>query len=293
MTRSFVPSLLALCLTAIRLDAQPAMQVPAVTEAGAGAETFVLITGMVGGVAGYRRLEPLLVARHYRVIVVDPYELSIDSTDVSFAAMARRVNVVLEERGVSQARIVAHSQGAGVALRLAASSPERVAALYFLDAGAQTVNRGPTLSASLRFVPLITRLPGGRCLVRDRFVAALRRSAGRQQWLDAETQRAYAEPILSSVDRVITMAFRLAKAEEPESLTAVLGRVRAPLTVLLGAAPHDADAGPAEIVALALLGPRVRIEWMVGVGHFPHEEAPNELVTLLVGQRQLATEAPR
>ena len=109
MTRSFAPSLLALCLTATRLDAQPPTQVPAVTEAGAGAETFVLITGMVGGVAGYRRLEALLVARYYRVIVVDPYELSIDSTDVSFAAMARRVNVVLEERGVSHARVVAHS----------------------------------------------------------------------------------------------------------------------------------------------------------------------------------------
>src|SRR5205823_13506431 len=115
--------------------------------------------------------------------------------------------------------------------------------------------------------------PVCRGLQRARFVSAVRRSTARQQGLDAQTQRAYAEPMLSSIDRVIAMAFRLARAEEPESLTTVLERVRAPLTVVLGAAPHDADAGPEEIVALALLGPRVRIEWMVGVGHFPHEEA--------------------
>ena len=65
------------------------------------------------------------------------------------------------------------------------------------------------------------------------------------------------------------------------------------MTVVLGAAPHDADVGPEEIAALAPLGPRVRIERMAGVGHFPHEEAPNELLELLAPQRHLAAEIPR
>ena len=290
MFKSLVFLSLAICLVAPTLHGQQRADMASVAEEGAGTETFVLISGMVGGVAGYRRLATLLVAHGYRVIVVDPYGLSLDSMDVSFAAMARRVDAVLNARGVGGARVVAHSQGAGVALRLAARSPDRVRALYFLDAGAQAVNRGPTLSASLRLVPLLTRVPAGRSFVRGRFVAALRRNAARQQWLDLETQRAYTEPVLSSIDRAVAMAFRLANAEEPESLVTVLRRVHTPVTVLLGAAPHETDAGPEELAALALLNPPVRIENLAGIGHFPHEEAPNELLPLLVAP--IATAAP-
>ena len=253
-----------------------------VSMEGDGAETFVLITGMVGGIAGFRQLDSLLVTRGYRVLRIDPYQLSLDSTDVSFAAMATRVDAVMTRFHIRKARIVAHSQGAGVALRLAAADPDRVQALYFLDSGALAYNRGPTLSASLRLVPLLTRLPGGRAIVRQRFVEGLKRSSGRPDWLDAEKQRAYTSPLLDQVDRVVDMAFRLSRATEPESLATVVARVRAPLVVVIGAAPHDADIGQEELEALAPLGGLVRIRRLAGVGHFPHEEAPNELMFLLI-----------
>jgi pimeloyl-ACP methyl ester carboxylesterase len=282
MLRSLHRCAVALCLTAPALTAQSTTRFPVVASAGQGAETFVLVTGMVGGLSGFRRLETALVGAGYRVIVVDPYALSLDSTDVTFLAMARRIEAVLDAEGVTVARVVAHSQGAGVALRLAAIAPERVSALYFLDSGALPAQQGPTLSASLRLVPIITRLPGGTRLVRDRFLDGIRRNAGRQEWLDAETQRAYTDPMLASVDRVVAMAFRLAKAVEPESLSTVVARVRAPVTVVLGGAKHEADVGPEELNALSPLGTRLRIERLPGVGHFPHEEAPDELLPLLV-----------
>jgi pimeloyl-ACP methyl ester carboxylesterase len=282
MLKSFHRCAVALCLTAPSLGAQSATRLPVVATAGQGAETFVLVTGMVGGLSGFRRLETALVGAGYRVIIVDPYALSVDSSDVTFLAMAQRIEAVLDAQGVAVARVVAHSQGAGVALRLAAIAPQRVSALYFLDSGALPAQQGPTLSASLRLVPIITRLPGGTRLVRDRFLDGIRRNAGRREWLDSETQRAYTEPMLASIDRVVAMAFRLAKAVEPESLSTVVARVRAPVTVVLGGAPHDADVGPEELNALLPLGGRLRIERLPGVGHFPHEEAPNELLPLLL-----------
>jgi pimeloyl-ACP methyl ester carboxylesterase len=278
-------------LTTVSAAAQDLAHPPAIVDAGVGPETFVLVSGMVGGVAGFHRLQTLLLGRGARVIIIDPYALSIDSADVSFAAMARRVDRALTKAGVGVVRIVAHSQGAGVALRLAAMSSQRVDCLYFLDSGALAVNRGPTLSAALRVVPIITRVPGGRGFVRSRFLSGIRRNAGRQDWLDDETQRAYTEPLLASIDRVVAMAVRLSTAEEPEPLASVVSRVRSPLTVVISAAPHEADIGPEEITALAPLRGLVRFERLPGVGHFPHEEAPNEVLALITAPSRLAAVA--
>jgi pimeloyl-ACP methyl ester carboxylesterase len=255
------------------------------TDAGQGPETFVLLSGMVGGVAGFRRLEARLVERGYRVVAIDPYRLSLDSANVTFAALARRVDALLVARGVTSARLVGHAHGAGVALRLAASDPQRVAALYFLDVGALASNRTKVLNASLRLVPIVARFPGGRGFIRARFLGGLRESAGRDDWLDAATQDDYVRPVLDHVDRVAAMGARLSRANEPDSLSALVSRIRVPLTVLLGDVPHPSGPDTAELEALAPLGALLRIEHMPGVGHFPHEEAPDEVVRLLLTPR--------
>jgi pimeloyl-ACP methyl ester carboxylesterase len=270
-------------LAAAPLAAQAAP--PAVTVAGRGPATYVLVSGVVGGVAGYRRLEARLLERGHRVVVVDPYQLSLDSADVSFAALARRVEAVLAAHDVSGATVVGHAHGAGVALRLAANSPERVTALYFLDVGALASHRSPILGSTLRLVPLIARLPGGRSFLRRRFVRGLRESAGRQEWLDAATRHAYVEPVLSDIGRIVRMVIRLNRAAEPDSLPALVARLRVPVTVVLGDAPHTAGPEPPELAALVPLGPLLRIERMPGVGHFPHEEAPDEVARMLVASR--------
>ena len=92
MLRSALASLVACCLTGQSLTAQRPGEPPAITMEGEGAVTFVLISGMVGGTAGFDQLASRLVANGYRVLRIDPYQLSLDSTDVSFAAMARRVD---------------------------------------------------------------------------------------------------------------------------------------------------------------------------------------------------------
>jgi pimeloyl-ACP methyl ester carboxylesterase len=56
-----------------------------------------------------------------------------------------------------------------------------------------------------------------------------------------------------------------------------------PVTVLIGDAPHETGVGPEEVAALEALGPLVHTEHLSGVGHFIHEEVPNDVRQLLLG----------
>lgn len=273
--------------------AQQRHDVDAVTVAGRGPETYVLLSGLVGGVAGFRRLERVLLAQGHRVIVVDPYHLSLDSADVSFAALARRVDAVLAAYDVASARLVGHAHGGGVALRLAVRAPHRVAALYLLDVGALAVNHTRVLGGALRLVPVVARIPGGRAFLRERYVRGIRQSSARLEWLDAATQRDYTEPVLNDIGRVIALAFRISRSREPEALPTLVARLRVPVVVLLGAVPHPSGPEPEELTALEPLGGQVRIHWLAGVGHFPHEEAPADVARhLLVPRARTAARSP-
>jgi pimeloyl-ACP methyl ester carboxylesterase len=263
-------------------SAQPAGKPSMVSIAGTGRPTYVLLSGLLGGTGGFRRLQAELLSHGCRVVAIDAYALSLDSTDVAFAALARRVNAELHRLGADSVLVVGHAHGGGVALRLAALAPERVSALYLLDVGALPESRTKVFSSALRLVPLLTRLPGGRGFVRSRLMRGIRRNAGRQEWLDTVTQRTYTEPVLDRIGEVVAMARRLATAREPEPLDRVVARVRAPVTLILGEVPHPSGPDSAELTALESLGERVRIERLAGVGHFPHEEAPAEVARILL-----------
>lgn len=267
---------------AVTLGAQsPRFDSTVVVVTGTGPSTFVLISGVIGGVTGFRRLAAVLEQNH-RVVVIDPYRLSIDSADVTFAALAGTIDVVLGELGIDSARVVGHAHGAGVALRLAVNAPGRVAALYFLDAGALAENRTKLLSSSLKMAPLIARLPGGKGFVRGRYVKALRQNTGSQAWLDSTTLRGYTEPFLNNLSKVIGMAGRLSRAHEPGSRDTLVARLAVPVTLLVGALPHPAGPDSGQFAALAPLGDRLRIERLAGVGHFPHEEETARVAEILV-----------
>jgi len=245
-------------------------------------ETFVLISGIVGGSAGFDRLEGELTRRGHRVIVIDPYAMSIDSADVTFGALARRVERVLDSASIVGARLVGHAHGGGVMLRVAAANPERASALYLLDVGALPENRSTVLSGSVRLVPYIMKIPYGRAFVRGRMIAGLRDNAGDAAWLDARTERMYTEPMLDDIHRVIRLATRLTTAMEPEPVDSVVARIRVLVTVILGTTPRAAAPVPGEFTPLARLSRGLRVESLPGVGHFPHEEAPARVADLLV-----------
>ena len=275
-------------------SAQGKTHPPAVVVAGTGPETYVLLSGMVGGVAGFRQLANLLVEDGSRVITIDAYQLSIDSAEVSFDALARRVDAVLAQHAIVGARVIGHAHGGGVGLRLAANYPARVSEVILLDVGAQAVNKGPVFSNSMRLVPLIAKLPFGRRFIRDRYVKGLRENGATPGWLNDSTARAYTDPVLDNIGRVVSMALRLAKAQEPEPLSSMLARVRVPVTLMRGETLRPAGPGAEELAALEQLGSLFRTDTIAAAGHFPHEEAADEVVrrvrrqTLLVNEKRIA-----
>ncbi len=281
-----ITGLLVIQLSASGLPAesQP-MWRGAVRSAGTGPATWVFVSGLIGGLSGFRSLEDTLRRAGSRVVTIDPYRLSIDSADVTYEALARRVDAVLGALDVRHARVVGHSNGAGVALRMAAFAPDRVDALFLLDAGALASNRGRVFGRSLSLVPVLASIPGGRGYIRRRMVEGVRENSVRSEWFDEAAQQAYIEPMLNDIGRVVSMAIRLGDSKERDPLRVVVARVRAPVTVILGDAPHPSEPGPAELDALRPLGARLEVVRLVGVGHFPHEEATAIVARYLLRKR--------
>jgi pimeloyl-ACP methyl ester carboxylesterase len=259
-------------------------QPAAVRSVGSGSEAWVLLSGLVGGTGGFRALEKELLQGNEvaRVVSIDPYHLSIDSADVTFAALARRVNSVLDGLGVTSARVVGHSHGAGVALRVAAAAPERVSALYFLDAGALESNHTQVLSLSLRLAPMIAKLPGGKSFLRRKLIKGIQENSGRDEWFGKAKQAEYADATVENMGRAVALAVRLGKSKEPDSLGAVVAKLRTPVTSIVGEAPHPSGAKPVEFTVLAPIGNRLTVVRFPGVGHFPHEEATTKVADVLL-----------
>lgn len=244
----------------------------------ADSEPWILISGVIGGLAGYGKIERGLMALGHRVIVVDPYLMSIDSSDVSFDALARRVSAQLRAHGVMRATIVGHAHGGGVALRVTAGSPGLVSQLFLLNVGALSGNKSPVFSSSMRLASLLAHLPGGKRFMRGRIIAGIRENSGQTGWIDERTAHEYTDGLLNNIGAVVRLAERLGNSQEPEPLSAVTSRVKVPVTLLLGAVTCPASPGSDELVALEPLGELVRTIRIDGACHFPHEEAPDQVL---------------
>jgi pimeloyl-ACP methyl ester carboxylesterase len=277
----------AICLSATPLGAQvpDSLWISAHGDARPGRETYVLLSGVLGGLAGYRGIERRLLQLGHRVIIIDPYLMSMDSVDVSFDALARRVNSQLEMRGVRGARVVGHAHGGGVALRVASNWPASVSELFLLNVGALAGNHSPVFSSSMRLATLVAHVPGGKRLVRGRIVAGIRENTGHSEWLDDAAAHAYTDVPLDHISGIVGLTMRLGNSVEPESVSVVVSRVKVPVTLLLGALRCPASPGAGEIAAMESLGSLVRTVKIEGACHFPHEEAPEVVIAYLTHAR--------
>lgn len=282
---AYLAQLVALAASTVAVSEASAQAAPlcaCVRDAGQGAETWVLLSGTIGGVSGMRRMETRLLARGVRVVTIDVYALSVDSADVSLAALARRVDATLGRPHVEGAHVVGHAHGGGVGLRLAASFPKRVAELGLLDVGALPNNRTAMMGGAIGLAPTVSHIPGGRAFIRTRLVHGIRENSGDAHWFDLESERAYTQPVLDNIDRAVALVERLGKAQEPETVASLVARIHVPVTVILGQSPHAAAPGAGQIAALAPLGSGLHVVRLAGVGHFPHEEAPDQVMRALL-----------
>lgn len=126
-------------------------------EAGTG-KPVLLLHGFGGSTFSFRHLIPLLATK-FRVIALDlkgfGYSDRPPNADYSETAQAQLVHDFMEQMGIAQAAIVGHSLGGSIALRLAATWPDKVERLV-LVACAPEQSRSPRAGRVVRpFLPLV------------------------------------------------------------------------------------------------------------------------------------------
>ena len=254
-----------------------------VTAAGAGAPV-VLIPGLFGGAYGFRKLVPLLVAQGHRVVVVEPLGVGTSArperADYSLDAQAARVAAVLDTLGLRETVLVAHSVGAGIALRIAYQRPELVRRLVSLDGGPAERAATPGLRHAAEWAPWV-KLMGGVRLVRSKIHAALIKASGDTTWVSDEVVEGYTEGAARDLDGTLKAFLRMAESREHQKLAPHLAEIRCPVRLILGGAPHPEALSSRELELLRTKLPQLVVDTIAGAGHHLHEEQPGAVAALV------------
>ena len=251
----------------------------AVEITGAGAPV-VIVPGLLGSAATYRLLTRGLADSGYRVYVIEPLAFGTSSrpanADYSLLGQAGRIAQAMDALGVSGAVVVGHSAGGAIALRVAYTRPDLVAALVLLEAGPAESASTPGFRRAMGYAPLI-RL-GGMRVVRRYLRGGLRAASGDAAWITDSVVRAYTTGTDGDLGATLRAWIGMANAVEREPLRPHLARVRCPVRQLLGAAPHDGGPGAVELAALTTSLPSYSVTRVEGAGHFLHEERPDAVL---------------
>jgi pimeloyl-ACP methyl ester carboxylesterase len=237
----------------------------------------VLIPGLFGSAYGFRHLVPMLLEAGYRTIVIEPLAIGESSrpanADYSAGAQASRIAAVLDSLGVRAAVVIAHSAAASEAFRMAYRRPDLVAALLSIDSGPAESFATPGFRRAMRLAPLLRIFGVG--FLRRKIRGQLIDASGDPRWVTNEVVRAYTEPATRDLGGTLRAFRAMARAEEAESLAPHLGDIRAPVALLVGAAPHEAGVLATEIEAMRRSIPSFGVETVPGGGHYLQEERPD------------------
>jgi pimeloyl-ACP methyl ester carboxylesterase len=212
---------------------------------GAGLPVILLHGGM-GHAGNWAKQVPALVAAGYRAIVVDSRGHGRSTRDVrpySYEFMASDVRAVLDAVEIDRAAFVGWSDGACVALILAAQTPERSAGVFFF-----ACNMDATGTKPFEFTPVI-----GRCIDRHRKdYASLSAMPG-----DFDT---------------VFEAVGLMQRTQPNYTSEQLAHIRVPVTVVQ--AEFDEFIKPEHAAYLARVIPGGHYVELAGVSHFAPLQRP-------------------
>lgn len=244
----------------------------------------VLAHGMGDSRHSYRFLAPRLVDAGYRVANLDirgSGDSSLGWDDHSRTAMGGDIVALVRHLGGGPAVVIGQSISGGAATVAAASAPGEIAGLIELApfTRAQTIPLGaflrssPYRTGSLRLMS--TMLRGSVSSWRNYLDLAI--PAKPADW-DAELSRI--ETKLGEPGRM--KALQAMAKSSPADAGARLAEVRCPVLVVMGGADPDwvDPRAEGEKVVADLpegLGELVVLE---GVGHYPHVEAPDEVLAL-------------
>jgi pimeloyl-ACP methyl ester carboxylesterase len=261
--------------------------------AGSG-PLIVLAHGMGDSRAAYRAVIPQLVAAGYRVAAVDLRgcgESGVDRPAWSRTAIAGDLLAVIRHLG-GPAVLVGHSISGGAATIAAAQEPSLITAV---------VELAPfTRKQSIRLGDLRVK----------RFRRGMLRLLGAGAFGSVPLWRSYLDvaypgvkPVdwterLGRIDSLLREPGRMKALQgmgrsAPTDAGAQLGNVRCPVLVVMGTLDPDWADPHAEGAAIidALPSGLGRLEMIEGAGHYPHDQFPDQVVSLMLAF--LRTDAAR
>lgn len=255
--------------------------------AGSG-PLLLLVHGMAGSSETWRRVMPALAGR-FTVLAPDLLgqgQSEKPRGDYSLGAQASMLRDLLDELGYERATIVGPSLGGGIAMQFAYQFPERCERLVLVNSGGlgrevTFYRRLLSLPAFDYVFPLFCSRPlreaGNRI---GRWLADAGVDSGaasREIWrsyaslADADSRRAFFRSLREVVDsggQAVSALGRLYRAANLPTLI-VWGKDDPFIPVSHGIAAHEMIPGS-------------RLEIFEGVGHYPHCEAPERFVEVLV-----------
>lgn len=249
---------------------------------------LALIHGMAGSADAWKRVMPAL-ARRFTLVVPDLLGHGASAKPMAEYSVSGHANVVrdlLVALGHERATLVGQSFGGGVAMQVAYQYPEHCERLVLVSSG----GLGREVSALLRALSL----PGAEHVF-PLFCSPVLRDAGRRvvEWLagiglhqapaaeeawrsysslaERDARRAFFRTLRAVIDaggQSVSAMNRLYLASHVPTLI-LWGRKDALIPVSHAFAAHEAIAGS-------------RLELFDDVGHFPHCEAPERFVDVLL-----------
>jgi pimeloyl-ACP methyl ester carboxylesterase len=249
---------------------------------------LLLVHGMAGSAMTWRHVMPALAER-FRVLAPDLLgqgESDKPRAEYSLGAHANMLRDLLDALGHDRATVVGQSLGGGVAMQFAHQFPERCERLVLVDSGG--LGREVTFYLRMLTVPGFETVFPLFCTPRlrdagNRLAGWLGRRgmpstpAGQEVWrsyaslADPASRRAFFRSLHDVIDfggQALSGLGRLYRAAQLPTLV-VWGAKDPFIPVSHARAAHEAIPGS-------------RLEIFEGVGHYPHCEAPERFVQVLV-----------
>jgi pimeloyl-ACP methyl ester carboxylesterase len=216
---------------------------------------LLLLHGQPGSAADWRRVQARLPAPLQAVAVDRPGYGSSPRAAAGFAGNASAVIDVLDARSISQAVLVGHSYGGGVALSAASLAPDRVEALVLLaSVGPGCLNAVDRLMAARGTGPLCAMI-----------------AVVLTPWIHRG-----GHPL-----RQTFLTEQRALVREVDQLSSFLPRIQVP--VLLLADPRDIVVPVATARRLEQALPDARLQLIRGSGHDLPRRAPGRVANAIAG----------
>ncbi|HVZ16041.1 MAG TPA: alpha/beta hydrolase, partial [Terriglobales bacterium] len=201
--------------------------------------------------------------------------------DYSITAAADRLWNFLDQLDVTNVDIVGSSLGGGIAVRMAASQPERVKKLVL----AAPVN--PWSRHGRLIVRMLATQPGGKMfiafvpLIQASGELWLKRLFGDPKRICPGTLEGYSSPLLETsawnYGLAIMANFRQDLDDLQRDYAALANK---PVMLIWGTCDRAVHFSSAKEIMKRI--PNARLEAMRGVGHIPYDEAPEEFNRLLL-----------